>query len=98
MFQTPALIMLTIGATRMHRSLVNFASSDCRTFDARPTGKVSAIMFAAPIPHSQVEAAFHVSSESADYPPANIGSGAGCEPQDEHFVLDIVVKDLENGG
>jgi hypothetical protein len=28
MFQTPALVVMTIGATRMHRSLVDFANSE----------------------------------------------------------------------
>jgi hypothetical protein len=37
MFQTPALIVVSIAATRMYRSLTNFRSSDCRTFPLLPS-------------------------------------------------------------
>jgi hypothetical protein len=34
MFETPAVIIMTIAATRMHRSLVNFASVSSDVYDA----------------------------------------------------------------
>ncbi|KAF8256865.1 hypothetical protein EI94DRAFT_1836410 [Lactarius quietus] len=98
MFQTPALIVMTIGATRMHRALAEFANSDCQAFDVHPTRKGRKanpnpkIMFAAPITLSRVEVAFHMSSETADHSPANMGRGSDFQSQDRPPVL----NDLQN--
>ncbi|KAF8261249.1 hypothetical protein EI94DRAFT_821028 [Lactarius quietus] len=104
MFQTPALIVMSIASTRMHRSLTNFNHTG--SFDAYPTRGHSTNtdperIFSAPPPLDRVEVVIHTSSE--DYPPAKTGQYASHGPhipenqsQDKSFVLDIR-SDLENG-
>jgi len=103
MFQTPAIIGMTIAATRMYRSLSDFTSSS-GAFDACATRNITNTdpkrMFASPIPLGRVKVAVHTTSEG--YPRANIGQYASYDPdsdsqsQDKHLVLSIG-SDLENG-
>jgi len=66
MFQIPALIVMTIAATRMYRSLVEF--SDLGGHEANTEPKMS---FAAPISHNRGEETLRRSTE--DYPLADVG-------------------------
>jgi len=102
MFQIPALVVMTIAATRMHRSLTDFTySGQCVScFDAHPDRRRSMantdpkLIFAAPIPLDRVEVTSHKSSE--DYLPVNMGQlasygpfGADGHSQDKSLVLSI---------
>jgi len=71
MFQTPALIVMSIAATRMYRSLTDFTDShgSSRSFDtyaSQITGPKQ--IFEVHIPPRPLEVSVHRSSE--DYPPA----------------------------
>ncbi|KAF8261255.1 hypothetical protein EI94DRAFT_1810575 [Lactarius quietus] len=102
MFQTPALIGMSIAATRMYRSLTDF--TDAGSFDPDPTGRERTAktdpkrIFAVQIPPTQVAEAVHTSSK--DRAPANMGQGGPYstdnQSQDNSLVLSIG-SDLENG-
>ncbi|KAF8264179.1 hypothetical protein EI94DRAFT_1703428 [Lactarius quietus] len=79
MFQTPALVMMTISATRMHHSLVDFASSEyyasCFLGSSLilTAGNIPVAWLSTSIqPGRGVEVAFHMSSKSEDRLPANM--------------------------
>ncbi|KAN0141813.1 hypothetical protein V8E53_000275 [Lactarius tabidus] len=106
MFQTPALIVMSIAATRMYRSLADFTSSS-GSFDTSqdPSGRTMSSnprrFPSAPIPLSRVDVAVHRSSE--DSAPANIGQfasydtySADSQSHDKPLVLSLG-NDLENG-
>ncbi|KAF8259728.1 hypothetical protein EI94DRAFT_997400 [Lactarius quietus] len=99
MFQTPVLIVMTIGATRMHRSLADFADPDPEAFDVCPTRRGRRAntdpkrIFAVAIPPKQLEVALHESSESEDYQPANMRQNSADSLS---HVLNMG-NDLENG-
>jgi hypothetical protein len=101
MFQTPALIVMSIGATRIHRSLTDYTNSDSKTFEIYSTRRGRKAItdlkpiFAARIPLNLVEVVLHKPSE--DYPPTRVGlGGVDSQSQDKSLVLDIS-NDLENG-
>jgi len=104
MFQTPALIGMSIAATRMYRSLTDFTDAGPRSFDPDPTGRERTAktdpkrIFAVQIPPTQVAEAVHTSSK--DRAPANMGQGGPYstdnQSQDNSLVLSIG-SDLENG-
>jgi len=102
MFQTPALIVMSIAATRMYRSLADFTSpSGCFENSQVPSGRTMSsdprLFPSAPIPLSRVDVAVHRSSE------ANIGQfvsygtySADSQSHDKPLVLSLG-NDLENG-
>ncbi|KAN0141797.1 hypothetical protein V8E53_000259 [Lactarius tabidus] len=105
MFQTPAIMGMTICATRMHRSLTDFTNPESfHTYPIRmghAANRVPKPLSAAAAPLDRVEVAVHTSSE--DYPPLNMGQYASCgaysadnQSQDKSFVLDIC-SDRESG-
>jgi hypothetical protein len=111
MFQTPGLVVMSIGATQMHRSLTDFADSGrtCSSFDSYPTrcGDMASTdpkrIFPTSVPLNRVEVSVHTSSNSKDYTPENMGqyapygsSRANDQSQDNPLVL-IVGSNLENG-
>ncbi|KAN0141811.1 hypothetical protein V8E53_000273 [Lactarius tabidus] len=69
MFQTPALIVMSIGTTRIHRSLTDYTNSDSQAFKNYSTRRGrkeitdSKPIFAARIPLNRVEVELHKSSE-----------------------------------
>ncbi|KAN0141799.1 hypothetical protein V8E53_000261 [Lactarius tabidus] len=75
MFQAPALIWMTIAATRMYRSLTDFPDSGRSAFDTSQTQITDTKqIFEVQIPLDRVVVAVHRSS--ADHPPANTGQYA----------------------
>jgi hypothetical protein len=77
MFLNPALIVMSIGASRIHRSLTDFTDSGSKAFEIYPTRKGRLAItdpnqiFPEQGPLNRVEVILHQSSE--DYPPANMG-------------------------
>jgi hypothetical protein len=105
MFQTPALIGMSIAATRMYRSLTDFTSPESFDSYLSVTGHTANAhpkrIFSAPVAVSRVEVAVHTSSEG--YPPTmtdqrtSYGSySADSRSQDKRLELGIG-SDLENG-
>ncbi|KAN0141800.1 hypothetical protein V8E53_000262 [Lactarius tabidus] len=109
MFQTPGLVVMSIAATRMHRSLTDFFNeSGPSSFDTHPTRGGHAenedpkLISSTPVRLNQVlGVAVHTSSE--DYPLAKLGQyvsnglyGTDNQSQDKHLGLSIG-SDLENG-
>jgi len=107
MFQTPALIGMSIAATRMYRSLTDFTNSDRTSFTTYGTPKAHSantdpkVVFSAPVPLDRVEVAIHTSSE--EYPSTDMSQCASygqfstdSQSQDTSLVLSIG-SDLENG-
>jgi len=95
MFQTPALIVMTIAATRMHRSLTDFAQSG-NFFDTHPALRGRAanaepkMIFASPI------SLVAVNKSSDDHTPTNMGQyasdgsfSADSQSQDKSLVQSI---------
>jgi len=107
-FQAPTLIVMSIAATRMHRSLTDFADSGsqafvtCRILKGRTTKTDPKQILAWPIPQNQVEVTLNKPPE--DCPPANMGQYGqeyGPDPmnsqsQDKPLVLSVG-NDIENG-
>ncbi|KAN0141808.1 hypothetical protein V8E53_000270 [Lactarius tabidus] len=104
MFQIPALIVLTIAATRMHRSLTDFTHSGfVGTYPTRRGHMANTdpkLNFAGPISLDQVEVVVHTSSE--DYSPVNMKQyasfgldSADNQSQDKSLVLSVR-DDLES--
>ncbi|KAN0141802.1 hypothetical protein V8E53_000264 [Lactarius tabidus] len=79
MFQLSGLVVMSIAATRMHRSLTEFTG--CSSFDTHPTGrghKVNADtkqIFEVQLPPVRVEVDVHTSFEDCP-PPPNMGQYA----------------------
>jgi hypothetical protein len=105
MFQTPAVIGMSMAATRMYRFLTDFTNPESfRTYPAQmgyAANPVPKPGFAVVNPLDRVEVAVHTTSEV--YPPENMGQYASCgaysadsQSQDKPFVLDIY-SDRENG-
>jgi len=101
MFQTPALIGMSIAATRMYRSLADFTQSGASDTYPSQRGNTASTdpkrIFTAPVPLDRMEVAVHTFSE--DYPPANIGQHGSYSDSQSHdgpLVLSIG-SDLENG-
>jgi len=103
MFQTPALIVMSIAATRMHRSLSNFINSDSRVNDictplrGRKASADPKLNFSGQIPLDRVEVALHKPTE--DYPPAEMGQydsySVVSQSQDE--LVPSIGDDLDIG-
>jgi len=103
MFQTPALIVMSIGATRMHRCLADFANSGSQTLDTysirkwRTANTDPKLIFAAPNLLNREE---NTASQSEDHLLANLGqygpSGTDNQLPDKPLVPNIG-NDLENG-
>ncbi|KAF8261251.1 hypothetical protein EI94DRAFT_1833425 [Lactarius quietus] len=98
MFQTPALVVMSIVATRMYRSLTDFTDSGRNAYDTHPTRRARTAntdptdIFSPPIPLDQMEVAIHTSSEG--YQHAKAGQYASYGPygpysqsQDKSFLL-----------
>jgi len=101
MFQTPALIVMTIAATRMHRSLSEFVHSGAvDTYSTRRGCQCIAKkglkpIFTVPIPPNQVEEAVHKTPE--DYSPGNIGQYGDLFSADNQSRYQLLMlNDLEN--
>jgi hypothetical protein len=101
MIQTPALIVMTIAATRMHRSLSEVVHSG--HVDTNPTRGVCQCItkkglkpiFTVPIPLDQAEKAVHKTSE--DYPPKKVRQYGGLYSADNQSLERLLVlNDLEN--
>ncbi|KAF8259718.1 hypothetical protein EI94DRAFT_1750774, partial [Lactarius quietus] len=102
----PALIIMSIGATRIHRSLTDFTPSNSQAFNIYSnqrghTGNIDPKrIFAVPISLNQVEVTVQTTSDSENYSPANMyqrgPSRANSPLQDGSLVLNIG-NDLENG-
>ncbi|KAF8261254.1 hypothetical protein EI94DRAFT_1746440 [Lactarius quietus] len=77
MFQAPALVGMSIAATRIYRSLTEFTDSGRSPFDANPTPREPMAktdpkrIFAVQLPPTRVEVAVRRSSE--DSAPINVG-------------------------
>ncbi|KAI9432741.1 hypothetical protein H4582DRAFT_2061560 [Lactarius indigo] len=108
MFQTPSLIVMSIAATRMYRSLTDFTSTSGLLFDTtqtrsgRTTTSEPKRISTAPIPLDRIgmEVAVHRSYED-DYPAAHAGRYSSYVSTDSHSqdkppALDAD-NDLENG-
>ncbi|KAH9061923.1 hypothetical protein EDB87DRAFT_386559 [Lactarius vividus] len=110
MFQTPSLIVMSIAATRMYRSLIDFTSTSGLLFDStqtrsgRTTTSEPKRISTAPIPLDRIgmEVAVHRSYEE-DYAPVHadryssyVSTDSHSQPEDKPPALDAD-KDLENG-
>ncbi|KAF8268700.1 hypothetical protein EI94DRAFT_1727082, partial [Lactarius quietus] len=74
MFQTPALIVMSIGATRIHRSLTDFTHSRFQhlPYSEGTYGNIDPKrIFAVPISLNRLEVTVHTSSDSENYSPTN---------------------------
>lgn len=97
MFLLPAIIVMSIAATRMHRSLSDYAHSSGSSFDTYPTrrGHTSNSdprTLTTPIPLDRVEVAVHTSSQ--DYPLTKVDSYG---PYDSKSQLQDKAPGLGNG-
>jgi len=74
MFQTPSLITMSIAATRMYRSLINFNSTDVsqEVRETCPTDLEGKRVSAAPIPLNRMRVSVHTDYER--YPVSRYGS------------------------
>ncbi|KAN0141810.1 hypothetical protein V8E53_000272 [Lactarius tabidus] len=97
MFQTPGLVVMSIAATRIHRSLIDYTHPNSHAFDIHATGRgIMAISSPKPIFPAQIPPQVPpnglevVLMSSEDYPSTNVGlDGADSQSQDTSLVSDI---------
>jgi hypothetical protein len=99
--QTPSMIIVTIAATRVYRSLTNIYSSDISHEIPRRNGHAVSEMWprSLPIPLNRVEVAVH--TESDQYPTSQTtrcGSYITADPQGRYKAHEVSFNtDVENG-
>ncbi|KAI9454253.1 hypothetical protein BJY52DRAFT_766903 [Lactarius psammicola] len=109
MFQTPSLIVMSIAATRMYRSLTDFTSTSGFSYDTsqtqsgRTAGSEPKRISTAPIPLDRMGMEVSVHRSYDEYPAAHTGRGSygtyvstDSHSQDKPPALDTDI-DLENG-